>query len=489
MNDIQRFLADTSPFDQLPSDELEKLSTKLTSFRYRMGQPILVREKLLHQIAILYEGQARLLGYDPRNNIPITLELLKPGAVIGSVNLVRGLPCETAIASTEVVCLTLTYQEFLQLLEKYPQLQSSFRNQCSLIEVFDLIGYQLEKQARGDTNLKQLALEAISEAQIYHLPPGKTKLGKEVTALLEDSNLTWFVSGGGTIANFPPRSHLNLREKQKFIEVQGVNPARLLGFPTNQWSQITTSYSSSPITQEQAKHPTEESPVIDIPYAEVGQLGEEIATQQQKDKKKEARKNYPYVQGRTPLGAAVACFQMLSQYFGMPFRKEVIRRVLAEQLQRNNNLSLPLCGAIVELMGLNAQLVNIPSTAITRLSAPVLVRWQERLAILYEISDESLVIGSPEMGILRRKPADFLDSWGEEGQVLLLQKTKETPQERFGLRWFVPSLIRYRWVLLQASIADVSALAAGAATASCRGFFAFTIASLIAAVSCFFSKG
>ncbi|MGH2412464.1 MAG: peptidase domain-containing ABC transporter, partial [Microcystaceae cyanobacterium] len=166
------------------------------------------------------------------------------------------------------------------------------------------------------------------------------------------------------------------------------------------------------------------------------------------------KKNYPYVRGKTPLEAGIACFQMLSQYFEMPFRRDHIQRILTDQLQRTGSLSLPICGAIAELMGLNAQLVNIPAQSLTFLNAPAMVQWQGSLAILYEISERRLVIGVPEVGVIRREPADFLATWGEQGEVLLLQKTKETPQERFGLRWFLPSLNRYRRVLIEVFVAS-----------------------------------
>jgi len=35
----------------------------------------------------------------------------------------------------------------------------------------------------------------------------------------------------------------------------------------------------------------------------------------------------------------------------------------------------------------------------------------------------------PESGIRRIKPADFIEAWGEAGQVLLLQPTKDTPSK------------------------------------------------------------
>lgn len=46
---------------------------------------------------------------------------------------------------------------------------------------------------------------------------------------------------------------------------------------------------------------------------------------------------------------------MLSQHFGIPFRRRLnlIGRVLVEQWQRTGSLSFPLYGVIIELMGLN----------------------------------------------------------------------------------------------------------------------------------------
>jgi ATP-binding cassette subfamily B protein len=145
---------------------------------------------------------------------------------------------------------------------------------------------------------------------------------------------------------------------------------------------------------------------------------------------------------------------MLSKYFGMPFRKEVIKRVLSEQLERTPNLSLPLCGAVSELMGLNPQLINIPAQAITRLEGPCLVLWQDSLAIIYELTEKELVIAVPELGVRRYKPEDFISTWGEGGEVLLLKKTKETPEERFGLNWFLPALQKYKRVLIEVFVAS-----------------------------------
>ncbi|MCC5625283.1 cyclic nucleotide-binding domain-containing protein [Nostoc sp. CHAB 5715] len=169
-----------------------------------MGQAILVRETLPARIAILYLGQARLLGYAPGASAPDTLELLKPGSIIGWTSLLRSVPSETAIASVETLCLTLKASDFLSLLELEPIIANAFRNYCSLVEVFDLLGAELERRGKIPDNLKELATAATKQATILNLPPGTTPLQQL------DPNLLWLVSSKGS--NYAVGSCLSLQE-------------------------------------------------------------------------------------------------------------------------------------------------------------------------------------------------------------------------------------------------------------------------------------
>jgi ATP-binding cassette subfamily B protein len=462
---IEQFLTLIPQFNQLPPEAIADLAKKLKPLRYRMGQVIVMREKMQGQVAIICEGQARLLGYDPRTKMPLTLELLKPGAIIGWINLVRGVPCETAMASTEVVCLVLNNQDFLDLLETYPQLKQQFKDKAALLELFELLGVQLENEAHGEWDLKKLAEQAFEEAEVYYLSSGEHQLNTESTAPLEDPNRVWLVSGGGQIENFPVGSFLELRELQQALSSTGGHslkvkgkPARLISIPRSNWlddreGELTENGQLLGATRKTADSLFDEQFKEEIEYAS-SELLEEQSYLEEETAESDSKPKYPFFAGRTPLDVGVACFQMLSKYFKMPFRKEVIRRVLSEQIERTSNLSLPLCGAIAELMGLNAQLVTIPATAFNRLQTPCLVRWQDSLAIVYSLSDRSMVIAVPELGLLRRKPEDFLETWGDHGEVLLLQKTKETPQERFGLSWFLPSLVKYKRILIEVFVAS-----------------------------------
>jgi ATP-binding cassette, subfamily B, bacterial HlyB/CyaB len=422
---IKSFLINQTPFDQLSAAALEKLMAKLQPLRYRMGQALLVREKLPTQVIILYEGQARLLGYDPRTKMPVTLQILEPGTVVGWASLARGIACETVTASTELIGFALPADDFLDLLAQEPAFRIAFQDSCALIELFDVLGAQLLQQADGTADLKELATEIYSEAKVLSLPPGK-----HPTQQL-DPDWVWLVSSG-VITNYPVGSRLIPNHGHPELNVERL--ARLVGFRERLLqSQVLPTLPQAVL------------PVDAIPYApEIVPEPLEMGDKQQ----------YPLVRGRGALEEALACFQMLSQFLGVPFRREVVRRVLGQQLERSGDIPLPVCGAVAELMGLNAQLVTVPATAVSRLQAPALVRWKDHLAVLFQISERELVLGIPHQGIVRCKPAEFMQFWGEEGQVLLLKTTPQTPQQRFSLSWFWPSLWRYRKVLFEVLVAS-----------------------------------
>ena len=342
--------------------------------------------------------------------------------------MIRGVACETAIASTEAVCLILPKADFLALLELEPLIAASFNNSCALIEVFELLNGLDRLAAFGTVDLKELALKAWESAVVRNLPPGKMPLQQL------DPSFVWLVSGGAA-TNFPVGSSLN-PETQTYLKVEGPGYTRLVGLRESQLIPDETSTSTlSAVTSWES-----------IPYAlECFPATTEEQAQLAK---------YPYIQGRGPMEATLACFQMLSEHLGIPYRRDVLKRALANSIERTGSISLQLCGAVAELMGLNSQLINVPVVAVSRLQTPALLRWQDSFALLYKASVKELVLAVPESGIRRMKPAAFIEAWGEGGQVLLLQPTKDTPKQRFDLSWFLPSLYRYRKVLLEVLIAS-----------------------------------
>ncbi|MDX2239662.1 MAG: peptidase domain-containing ABC transporter [Leptolyngbyaceae cyanobacterium bins.302] len=438
----QEFLASVVPFDRLSAETLMRLTASTQLLRYRMGQPITVKEKMPPHISVLFQGQARLLGYDPNSQLPSTLQRLEPGAILGWVSLLRGVACETAIASTEAVCITIPIASFRQLLEQEPKFAAYFMEQPALVEVFDLLAMDLKERADSDlvlkgagvTDLRQLALKVWSQASVVNLN-GKAQAG---TALERDR--LWLISGGNPATPLPIGRPYHPGQDA----VSQAGTTRLLGFDASVLAPTTIPI----LPTAQAALTLPDSTPDDIPYAPNYPAEPDYLLAES------PKKQYPYVAGKGQVDAVMACFQMLALHLSMPFRRDSIRKILVNQQERTGSLSLMTCGAIAELMNLSAQLVNVPASSVGRLQAPAIVTWNDSFAVLYEISERNVVLGVPQVGILRQKTSEFVQVWGEQGQVLLLQPTQYTPQQKFGLNWFLPYLVKYRRVLIEVLVAS-----------------------------------
>lgn len=431
-NIYYEFLAKIPPFDKLEPTVFERVVNLIEPLRYRMGQAILVKDNLPARIAILFEGKARLLGYAPSIEAPQTLSRLEPGAIIGATSIIRNVPCETVISSGESVCLTLKVSDFIELLNKQPDIATIFRNSINLIEIFDLIGAELNRRGKVVHDLKELATKAIHHATILNLPNGKTPLSQI------DPNLLWFVSSEGS--NYPVGSVINPSSGN---DIQSTGKGvRLIGFADH-----TLSFEQPTTTDILEITTTNSNPWESVPFAPEKPL----APEQQESK----QTKYPYIHGRGPIDATLACFQMLSQYWNTPWKRDVIKRALDSNFQRTGKISIELCGAIAELMGFKSQLVEIPAVAISKLPTPVLLPWQDSFVILYHATEKELVLAIPEQGIVRKKPEAFIDVWGEDGQVLLIQSTPETPKKRFNLSWFLPAIKKHKTVLIEVFVASL----------------------------------
>ncbi|MBE9093049.1 peptidase domain-containing ABC transporter [Tychonema sp. LEGE 07203] len=444
LSQIQDFLAKTPPFDRLSETALSALVAKCQLLGYRTGQPVFEREKMPTQVAIIYQGQARLLGFDQRSQRHVSLRLVQSKEILGWAGLVRGVPCETAIASTDVIAIVLPAEDFLNAVEKQPTFGEAFRERCSLSEVFELLSLELQRQADGTSNLKELTLHAWEDAKVVNVPNGNKKTQDIAQDL--DADRIWLVSSG-VLGDFPTGSRFSVENAAKSLKVEGRAGARLVGFREP----------PEPQPEPESLNGTAETPApgLELP------AGKSIEVKSAPDQPPAPGDNQPKDAGRYPvfrakgkIDAPLACFQMLSKYFGIKFRRDIIRKVLENQLKTAGAISMQACGAIAQSIGLTPQLAQVPAEAINRIKAPVMIKWEDSFAIIYSITEQELVMATPEKGLMRKRIPQFKEIWGELGEVLLLQAPQVEQKEQFSFWWFVPALMEHKTVFFEVLLAS-----------------------------------
>ena len=68
---VEQFLTLVPQFNHLPQNEISQLATKLQPLRFGVGKVMVMKDKMQGQVAIISEGEVRVLGYDPRTKMPL----------------------------------------------------------------------------------------------------------------------------------------------------------------------------------------------------------------------------------------------------------------------------------------------------------------------------------------------------------------------------------------------------------------------------------
>jgi HlyB family type I secretion system ABC transporter len=457
----EAFLARIEPFDRLDPKTRARLTQIAQYNRYHVGQPIAIRDRFSAQISIIVEGTVRLLGYPSESTPPITLERLETGKTIGIIGAIRGLPCEAAIASTESICLNIPTEAFMQVLAQEPILKQYFGNRPSPIEVFELLRLELAKhpnpekllQLLAADSLKDLALKAFDSAVVYATP-------HEIPSALK--NWDWFVASQSPNAVYAHASGHNyaIGDRLEIDLFQNKQQLRSIGFAP-QILQVSPSLDDRIIDIDNVTILPKSAdlsiglPQQDIPYAPDLPLTLNTLAN--------SRQHYPIVRGKGQIDGSVACFEMLAIQFKVPFRRDSIQKVVAHHFEQSGGVSLQFCGAVADLLGLQGQLATIPVADIQRIQVPALIKWQDRLAVICAVAHDSITIALPDSGLIQRSPQELLLNQGATTDsaatndlipILLVQATRYTPKQKFGISWFWPSIVQYKGVLIEVLIAS-----------------------------------
>jgi HlyB family type I secretion system ABC transporter len=451
------FLAQIEPFDRLSDRSRSRLAKIAQYYRYHVGQPIALFDRLSAHINIVVDGTVRLLGYPNDRTSPITLERLTTGRIVGAISAIRGVPCESAIASTEVTCLAIPTEFFMQAIAKESVLSRYFNDRPYLIELFEVLRLELSQHPNPDQllellsvdSIKDLAIKAFDSAVVYGSP-------HEVPPPLKHWH--WFVGDQSpdvryrhnySIGDRVQLSDLSTNQK---IRLVGIAPIVLQFAPPGDTDWAIDIEDAIELPPSSALALPEQHP---IPYAPDLPLTLNTPTK--------SRQRYQIVRGKGQIEGSVACFEMLAHQFKIPFKRDAVRKVIAHHVEQSGGISLQFCGAVADFLGLQGQLASIPVTDLQRMQVPALIKWQDGIAVVCAVAHNSVTIALPDSGLIKRSPKELILNQSAETSnpaatdlisILLIQSTPYTPEQKFGLSWFWPSIVQHKGVLFEVLIAS-----------------------------------
>ena len=399
---------------------------------YKLGQPLCIPEIIPNKIIIILEGETRLLGLN--NNKAITIAKLGSGSFIGLSSILKVKACESVTAIGEVKAIVIPDNIILNLYNE----DESFRDFCSNTifpaEVLDLANYLTSKSTRTDISIisafnvlfKSSKLITCINNEILSIP-------KSLIAIATSSN----------IINV---SYFSILEKQKSIEIRPPFKGRFLAIPIHlhkEFTQNNNNNNNSINVQENNKEKETNLTLGSLPLESSLNLGEERIS-----------KSELLIRANGELRETIACLQMISKIMNLPFRRDSIEKILRDEIRNDKKVSLNLCGGLLNMLGLHVVGAKIPTEQAIRIPHPSLIKWNDGFALIHKSSEKGLTIASPKDGWIKLSPEDISNVFSDFIEFITFDRTSSTPNKKFGLEWFWPSLKKHKNSLLQVLLAS-----------------------------------
>ena len=400
----ERIAAGDGPLSKAPREWLSRLVGSGRLVRAKIGQVLITPSQPSGHVFIVVEGRVRSLGIRSGDPHPELLQTLGPGGIAGLGALAAGLPVEAATAAVDCVCVMVETAKFRELLEAAPELRQALEKTVTPAELFHLLSMDFARCALDISKVPDLVRAALPQA-VLESGHAEERVGFTF----------WIAEGASRGMRWSPAD----------------GPARRIGIPTAllERSEIPD-VPREPGVPAPPALPTAETlldPLVDYPV---------LTTQ------------------NGPLEEVVACFGMVSLFFGREFPKEAARRVLSNEVPADRKPSLHTCGNIAAMSGFAAQLVKLPASNLGRVETPALLMRDGTVCVLFQTGQKGVALADPRSGLVRCPLEEMLTGMPTEVDLLLLRPLPKEEKEKFGFRWFLPAIRKHKRVLIEVFIAS-----------------------------------
>ena len=371
---------------------------------------------------------------------------LKAGDFVGVASLLRGAPCEEVRAASELVAYCLSDDQLLGLVRNDTSIATACRNHVWEAELAALLQSRLERTPKQSRPLSSLLNELLAMARMLDASDTsviRTALGEGQRLFLASKPIaTDTVSLGDELCDSE-----SIRDLA--ADIHGL-PARLIALPSVAMQLLEAE--QAPELMEPDLAGSNEKNRSDLTRIEIPQAPLRPPVSRFNQNSDENRDFF--IAGEGVLEETLACFQMLTKLMNLPFRRDAIERVLQDQLRRGQSPTLRLCGQIAAGLGLHVSGAKVAARMGMRLQTPTLVPWGQAFALAVRSDQRGLVLASPSQGFVELDADQLEHSFPEGIDLLLMDRTSTTPEQKFGPAWFWPALKRYRGVLIQVLLAS-----------------------------------
>jgi len=430
---ILKLLEFFEPFKQCTPDIKQFIAANAQLVRGSIGQTLLRAEGKSNFVYLLVEGKVRVVGQDSRTGEIETIELCAPGSCIGWVAVLRGRSCETALCSSDVITIRLEKEIVSTVFAKSKEARLFWSASAAHAELFEATSSFIKQHPDCQISTTTIIDRCRSSYRVCVASQANAKV-------LDQEDYLWYISGGvkhGQVTN----QLAALIEANKAYRVIGVK-----------LTSLRAALRGDAVEEDEPRVVSLFDQIRELDQAGLAVIEDDFEPEYVES---EDKVSVVYRKGKGPIEGSAACLRMLCETLGVPLKREMVLRILRDQTARFDGITLPLAGAICETLGLRTQITECRHDQIHKLELPALFLMDKELDLLSSATESTSEIAVPSKGIAEIPVGDLPQSNADKLEILLLTKTDQTPEDNFSLKWFLPSLGKYRVVLTEVLLSSL----------------------------------
>ena len=448
-----QLLIEAPPFDRADADLLAQTEDQVQAWQLDLGQELATEDVPFGYVCLVVEGSLRLSGRDPMGQ-PFTLRRLHAGEWWGLWGGLQGVASATCRTTEATKLLAVPVELWQRWWLEQPAVAAWIERHPQREDFYAALRPLLARRPLQDRTLLDLIDQLQPGAQSAQL-----RTPDDLEALPLASGVSWFLPGQAhLLAGRDPAGAQGLSREDLSQALKASHGLRLVGFPTPSLEELLldpTKKEASPAPDQPLEPVLEEAPDWQNPdgAALLASAMEEESGRPRRDRDGLLVKP---IFGTSGVEQGLALLQMVCEVLRLPFRRDVVDRMLKGMVGSRPTPSLENLGQIADGLGLNAVLMQLPAAHLDRLALPALLELAEGEGIVLVNGSRNgqLRVIDPREGERSLPLAELADDQ-PLFRAVTLSRRATSATKRFDITYFFPFLQRYRKSLILVFVASL----------------------------------
>ena len=448
-----QLLIEAPPFDRADAALLAQMEDQVQAWQLDLGQELATEDVPFGYVCLVVEGSLRLSGRDPMGQ-PFTLRRLHAGEWWGLWGGLQGVASATCRTTEATKLLAVPVELWQRWWLEQPAVAAWIERHPQREDFYAALRPLLARRPLQDRTLLDLIDQLQPGAQSAQL-----RTPDDLEALPLASGVSWFLPGQAhLLAGRDPAGAQGLSREDLSQALKASHGLRLVGFPTPSLEELLldpTKKEASPAPDQPLEPVLEEAPDWQNPdgAALLASAMEEESGRPRRDRDGLLVKP---IFGTSGVEQGLALLQMVCEVLRLPFRRDVVDRMLKGMVGSRPTPSLENLGQIADGLGLNAVLMQLPAAHLDRLALPALLELAEGEGIVLVNGSRNgqLRVIDPREGERSLPLAELADDQ-PLFRAVTLSRRATSATKRFDITYFFPFLQRYRKSLILVFVASL----------------------------------